>query len=122
MNRQALERNLPVLAQINLDGNCFIIMYFTLVLMYMTNTATSPLGFVSIALLILLLSYGAPNQPGSILIGILIVTMYLGTNELLCTAIFAEAFLGTVQNLVNVIGDIVIAAIEDKRHKQQASA
>ncbi len=121
MNRQALERNLPVLAQINLDGNCFIIMYFTMVLMYMTNTATSPLGFVSIALLILLLSYGAPNQPGSILIGILIVTMYLGTNELLCTAIFAEAFLGTMQNLVNVIGDIVIAAIEDKK-QQQASA
>lgn len=122
MDRRALEHNLPVLAQINLDGNCFIIMYFTLVLMFMTNTGTSILGFVSIALLILLLSYGAPNQPGSILIGILIVTMYFNTNDLLCTAIFAEAFLGTMQNLVNVIGDIVIAAIEDRKQQKTLTA
>ena len=67
-----------------------------------------------------MLSLGAPNQPGSILIGTLIVTMYLNSYDMLCAAICSEAFLGSAQNIVNVIGDIVAAAIEDETTKSKA--
>ena len=120
MDRTLLERNMPVLAQINLDGNCFIIMLFALGFLFTRNMNVSWLGLIGIALLILLLSLGAPNQPGSILIGTLIVTMYLNSYDMLCAAICSEAFLGSAQNIVNVIGDIVAAAIEDETTKSKA--
>ena len=120
MKRPLLERNLPVLAQINLDGNCFIITFFSLGLLVRADPTVSMLMLVGISLLVLLLSYGAPNQPGSILIGILIVSMSLDFSYLLCVAIYAEAFLGGAQNTVNAVGDIVAAAIEDKLAQSDA--
>ncbi len=122
MDRSLLERNLPVLAQINLDGNCFIIMFFAVAFVFLTGTSVSWLGLIGLGALVVLLSYGAPNQPGSILIGTLIIIMFFNSNELLCVAIYSEAFLGSAQNIVNVIGDIVQAAIEDKEHKDELAA
>ena len=117
MNREMLERDLPVLAETNLDGNCFIIMSLALMFVFATGTELSWINVIALAALILFLSYGAPNQPGSILIGTLIVTMYLNSFDVVCFAIFSEAFLGSAQNLVNVIGDIVLVAIEDSKEK-----
>ena len=122
MNRDMLERNLPVLAETNLDGNCFILMFLTLIFIFITNMSLSWISYVGLAVLILFLSYGAPNQPGSILIGTLIVTMYLNSFEVVCMAIFSEAFLGSAQNLINVIGDIVLVAIEDSKEKARAES
>ena len=115
MDREMLGRNLPVLAEINLDGNCFIIMFFTLVFLLSTGAELSWLSLIGLAMLVLFLSLGAPNQPGSILIGTLIVMMYLKSSGMLCAAIYSEAFLGGAQNLINVIGDIVMVAIEDSK-------
>ena len=121
MNRSMLERNMPVLAEINLDGNCFILMMFTLVFVYVSGTPVSWLDLIGLALLVLFLSFGAPNQPGSILIGTLIILMYMNSLYLLCAAIYSEAFLGIMQNLINVIGDIVMVAIEDSKEKKAAA-
>ena len=120
MSRDMLERNLPVLAETNLDGNCFILMSLTLLFVFATGTDLSWVSFAGLAVLILFLSYGAPNQPGSILIGTLIVTMYLNSFDVVCMAIFSEAFLGSAQNLINVIGDIVLVAVEDSKEKARA--
>ncbi len=120
MNREMLERNIPVLAETNLDGNCFILMALTLMFAFLTSTDLSWYSYIALAALVLFLSYGAPNQPGSILIGTLIITMYLNSFEVVCLAIFSEAFLGSAQNLINVIGDIVLVAIEDSKEKARA--
>ena len=117
MNRSMLERNLPVLAEINLDGNCFILMIFTLMFIFLTGTNVPLFSFFGLAVLVLLLSFGAPNQPGSILIGTLIILIYLQSSDLMCAAIYSEAFLGSAQNLINVFGDIVMVAIEDSKEK-----
>jgi len=117
MDRAMLKRNLPVLAEINLDGNCFLLVFFTLAFSFATATELTWLSFIGLAALVLFLSFGAPNQPGSILIGMLIITMYLNAFEVVCMAIYLEAFFGIAQNTVNVIGDIVIAAVEDSREK-----
>ena len=114
MNREKLDRDLPVLAQVNLDGNCFIIMLGALIFMFVTGANFTWFNTISMGVLVLLLSFGAPNQPGSILIGILIVTMSMNSFDVICAAIYLEAFLGVAQNIVNVIGDIVIATIDDR--------
>ena len=111
--REKLERNLPVLAQINLDGNCFLIMLIGLIFVFITGTRFTAFDIVILGALVLLLSVGAPNQPGSILIGTLIITAYLHSYDLICVAIYLEAFLGTAQNMANVIGDIVTVAIDE---------
>lgn len=119
MPRKKLERNLPLLAQVNLDGNCFLIMLVALMYLFVTGTPFDGFDIVVLGALVLLLSFGAPNQPGSILIGTLIITTYLHTLDLVCVAIYIEAFAGVAQNIVNVIGDIVTAAIEERVSAQQ---
>ena len=57
---------------------------------------------------------GAPNQPGSILIGTLIIALFLKADVLIPTAVYLEVFFGAIQNLINATGDVVTVAIEEK--------
>ena len=114
-NRKRLSENLPILAQVNLDGNCFIIMMLAMVLVFLMGINTSWVQIMVIAILVLFLSLGAPNQPGSILIGTLIILYYLKAENLISFAIYMEVFFGALQNAINVIGDIVTVAIEERK-------
>ena len=67
-----------------------------------------------IGILIFVLSLGAPNQPGSCIIGILIVIHYLGAFALTPFAFFAEVFFGGLLNLMNVTGDVVTVVTKEK--------
>ncbi len=108
-----MARILPVLAQTNRDGNCFLIMFIATVYIYASGVDVSPLNIAVIALLVLFLSFGAPNQPGSILIGTFIITNYLGSYDIISLAICLEVFLGGALIMLNVISDIVSAAEEE---------
>jgi Na+/H+-dicarboxylate symporter len=110
---------MPVLAQINLDGNCFLIMLIALAFVFMTGTNVSWLNLAGIATLVLFLSFGAPNQPGSILIATLIITSYLHSYEMMCVAIYAEALFGSSLNIANVIGDVVSVAIGEQAYTKE---
>lgn len=118
-DRKRLSDNLPILAQTNLDGNCFLIMLISMSVIFLLGKEISWLQILGIAFLILFLSVGAPNQPGSIMIGILIITLYLKADELMIIAIFSEVFFGWLQNIINVLGDIVTVAIEEQKYKIQ---
>ena len=117
-----LSQKLPILAQTNLDGNCFLIMLISMSFIFLLGIEISWLKIIGIAFLILFLSVGAPNQPGSIMIGMLIITMYLKADELMIIAIFAEVFFGWLQNIINVLGDIVTVAIEEQKAQQQLAS
>ena len=114
-DRKRISAKLPILAQTNQDGNCYLIMLVSMLFIYMLGIDVSLLQIIGIAVLILFLSIGAPNQPGSILIGMLIITFYLQANELILIAIYAEVFFGALQNAINVVGDIVTVAIEEQK-------
>ena len=107
MDRRRIENALPVLAQINLDGNCFIITLTALILMLTGQADVTAQGVAAVAILVLFLSLGAPNQPGSCLIGMVILLTYMDAHELIPIAIFCEMFFGGLQNLINVTGDLV---------------
>jgi Na+/H+-dicarboxylate symporter len=114
-NRVRLSQKLPILAQTNLDGNCFLITLISMSFIFLLGIEISWLQIIVIALLILFLSVGAPNQPGSIMIGMLIITLYLKADQLMIIAIFSEVLFGWIQNIINVLGDIVTVAIEEQK-------
>ena len=119
IDRNYLEDSLPVLAQINLDGNCFIIMEITMVMLISTGTVLPWWNYLMLAVLVIFLSLGAPNQPGSILIGVLIIVNYLNVPSMMAVAIYAEVLLGMAQCFVNVTGDIVMVAIESRKAEKK---
>lgn len=119
--RKTLEESLPVLAQINLDGNCYIITTLALVLLYASSNDIDLVHVLGIAVLVLFLSLGAPNQPGSCVIAMMIITMYLNVPALMSIAIYSEFLFGGLLNLINVTGDIVTVLGDDAREKKKAA-
>lgn len=118
MNRNRIKNTMRITAQLNLDGNCYLIMITSLLLISFANISVSWVDVVGIGVLVFFLSLGAPNQPGSILIGILIMLQFAGAFNMLGMAIVAEVFLGSIQNITNVIGDIVLAAIDNQVYER----
>jgi Na+/H+-dicarboxylate symporter len=114
-NRIRLSAKLPILAETNLDGNCYLIMLISMIFIFVLGVNVSWVHILGIAILILFLSLGAPNQPGSIVIGMLIITYFLQADGLISIAIYAEVFFGAIQNIINVSGDIVTVAIEENK-------
>ena len=114
-SRERLEKELPVLAQTNLDGNCFILMLLATIYIFIANCPVSWLNIATIALIVLFLSFGAPNQPGSILIGMLIIFTYLNTDVAISMALIFELFCGSLQNILNVISSVVTVAENESK-------
>ena len=114
MDRKRISDKLTILAQINLDGNCYLIMLMGMLFVFMMVTSASWYHIIVIAIMVIFLSFGAPNQPGSILIGTLIIALFLKADDLIPTAVYLEEFFGAIQNLINVTGDLVTVAIEEK--------
>jgi Na+/H+-dicarboxylate symporter len=115
MDRKRIADKFTILAQINLDGNCYLIMLMGMLFIFMMVTQASWFHIIVIAIMVIFLSFGAPNQPGSILIGTLIIALFLKADVLIPTAVYLEVFFGAIQNLINVTGDIVTVAIEEKQ-------
>ena len=116
-SRERLEKELPVLAQTSLDGNCFILMLLATICIFISNSSVSWLNIAVTAFIVLFLSFGAPNQPGSILIGMLIILTYLNSSVAISMALCFELFCGGLQNIVNVISSVVTVAENESRDK-----
>lgn len=114
MDRSRITDKFTILAQINLDGNCYLIMLMGMLFVFMMVSKASWYHIIVIAVMVVFLSLGAPNQPGSILIGTLIIALFLKADVLIPTAVYLEVFFGAIQNLINVTGDMVTVAIEEK--------
>ena len=113
------------MAQINLDGNCFLITLTALIFISVSGTGIDLFHIGSIGVLVLFLSLGAPNQPGSCLIGMLIIFYHMDAPQLMPLALFTEVMFGGMQNLINVLGDIVTIVVDDarvKKSKERATA
>ena len=106
-----------MLAEINLDGNCFFVTLIPLVLMFASDAEVSVLNMFFIGILVFFLSLGAPNQPRSVLIGLLIVFNFMQSDTLIPDAFISEVFFGGLLNLVNVVVDIVTVAEMEKADK-----
>ena len=119
MSRERLSNNLPILAQLSLDGNCFILMYVAMISVFMIGASYHWTTVLAIAALVLFLELGAPNQPGGILVGTLIIITYLNLPDMLRMAIYLEVLFGSAQNLINVISNIVAMAEDEGVHYEE---
>ena len=118
ISRQRLEKELPILAQTSLDGNCFILMLLATIYIFIANCEVSWINIAVIALIVMFLSFGAPNQPGSILIGMLIILAYLHSDSVVSLALCFELFCGGLQNILNVISSVVTVAKNERQEEQ----
>jgi len=82
------------------------------------NGEGSWLSIAIMGLIVLFMSSGSPNQPGSILIGILIVSTYLVSKADVQMALCFELFCGGLQNIINVISSMV-AAVESASEEER---
>ena len=115
-----LQDYIPVLAQVNLDGNCYILTVFTMLFFITGDISVSWKGMIVLCILILFMSFGAPNQPGSCLIGGLIILNYFNSYTQLTNIVIAvEVFMGSILNIFNLTGDIVTLAIDNERQNRK---
>ena len=122
MDRQRLDECLPILSQINLDGNCYMIALVAMLFLLLSGTPTDWHTFCNIGFLVLFMSLGAPNLPGGFMLAMLIIINILKLPSFIPMAIYCEVFFGCILNLVNVIGDIVSVTVmfaHEDRKKQQ---
>ena len=108
------------MAQTNLDGNCYVLMFISVTFIAFAGNTNSWLSVVVIGIIVLFLSSGSPNKPGSILIGMLIISTYLASKANIQMALCFELFCGSLQNIVNVISGVVAvteSASEEERNR-----
>ena len=112
IDRAWLEHAVPVLAQINRDGNCFLVTLMSILVATVGNDTIDGYDILVISILVFFMSYGSPNQPGSMLIGVTIILMYAESFNLLALAILAEVGYGSIVGIINIIGDIVTVVLD----------
>ena len=117
ISRERLKNELPLLAQTSLDGNCFILMLLATIYIFVANCEVSWFNVAVVAFIVVFLSCGAPNQPGSILIGMLVILTYLQSDTSIALALCFELFCGALQNILNVISSVVAVAENECREK-----
>ena len=124
IDRKRLEIKLPILAQVMYDGNGFFLMSVAMFLAFSSDRAVTWYGVVMAGILVFFLSLGAPNQPGGLLVGTIIMIQYFGIeiSSAIYLAIAFEAAMGVFQNLFNVVGDIVTVTIEEEQIRKGAAA
>ena len=119
--RKRLGKELPMLAQVCLDGNCFILMLLAAIYIFVANCEVSWINIVVIGLIVMFLSFGAPNQPGSILIGMLVILTYLNSDTAVSLALCFELFCGPLQNILNVISSVVTVVVRQQGSRNEPS-
>lgn len=118
MPRDVLDKGLQLGAMMNMDGNCIVVSMGIIGMIYSLNIELSIIQIALMALIILLLSVGAPNQPGSFLLGIAVLMSFVGISSTFSgDFLIIEAIFGKVYSCMNATGDIVMMVIEDKRIK-----
>jgi len=118
IDRKRLQDSLPVLAQLNLDGNCLVLTLISVLVLAISTPDFTVMDLALIGILVLFLSLGAPGQPGSCLIGLVVILNFLDAKSVLELAIVGEALFGWLQNTINVLGDIVIVAQISPPHEK----
>ncbi len=120
LKRNRLKQELPLLAQLNLDGNCFVLMLASLSCLSLCGHSLSLFQILILTVIILVLSAGAPNQPGSVITGLLIVFYYVDMPiDNFSTTVYMEVLFSAVILILNTVGDMVIVATEQKREEQK---
>lgn len=111
-----LRNSLLLGSKVNMTGNCLIISFFSMLMIYSADIKIIPFLVFNIGLIIILLSVGAPNQPGSFLLGMVFIVSFLGmSTESYFVIIIMEYILGRTYSCLNCLDDIILMVVENKK-------
>jgi|GEM_PF-5773313 len=111
IDRNLIRDQVRILTQINLDGNCLMLTLITLLISLCSGQLLRPEQVVLIGLLVLGLSVGAPNQPGSVMVGMSILTRYLNVpGKYASSIVLLELVLGSAILFLNTFGVLQVIA------------
>ncbi|GEM_PF-3816587 len=111
-----LKNILTLGAKENMDANCALLGLFTMVVVLSSGIDLTLMQGFFLVLVVIFLSLGSPNLPGSLLLGILIIFTYLGIDSsLLCSYILMEAVLSKSTAFINTVGDLTVAITDAKK-------
>lgn len=118
ISRNFLDLTIPIGSAINMDAICL-----TATLLILTLAGTDGLQLplsqmLLVALLVMFVSIGAPNQPGTLTIISTVILPQIGvTLETLGTVVLVELILSRMLAMMDVIGDVVCVAVTDKKNQ-----
>lgn len=120
MPRDILDAGLQLGGLMNMDGNCIMISTEIVGMIISAGVALNTTKFFMLMLVSILLSVGAPNQPGSFLLSTIVLMSLVGiTGDLYADLLLVEALYGKVYSCLNAVGDIVTMVIEGERIKKK---
>ena len=118
--REILEEGLKLGGMMNMDGNCVIVSMGIMGMISSTGIELSVAKWIMLAFIVILLSVGAPNQPGSFLLSLAVLMSFVGiSSNLTGDLLIIEALLGKLYSCANATGDIVTLAIENARYERK---
>lgn len=118
--KRPLEVSIPLGANMNMDGNCATLMFLMLVVGLINGVDLSLIEVIIMGLTILVLSLGAPNQPGSMTVAAMVLLPQLGlTQEVMTMVILIELLTCRILAASNVLGDIVCSKIIGERERRR---
>ena len=116
INGAFLRDSFQVGARMNMDGNCLQSAAMTFIVIVLLGKEITLLQLAGLVVIIIVLSFGAPNRPGSFLVCMSVITLYLGcTKDINSVLIIVEAIVSRLSATLNSIGDLVtvIASAKD---------
>jgi len=116
ISRSYLDTGLRLGTVLNMDGSSLLIAFCTVFFIKVCGIELSRYEILSTMAAILLLSIGAPNQPGSLLMVMVVLLKYVGiSSNIIADILIVEAVFGRVYSFINSLGDIFSIIIEDKK-------
>jgi len=116
MKIKRLDVVVPVLSQLNHDGNCIMIMMMTIFCLLRNDVNITFPEYIAIGVLVLALSVGAPNCAGSLFIGLIVTLSCFGeVSGIAWLLIYLEAFAGNTLSMVNTMGNLTTIAVDAKK-------
>lgn len=120
MNR--LDKELPILSQVCQTGNSFMIMISSVLIMNYAEININTQALIVLALLIVLLSIGAPGQDGSLAMGMIIVFAFTGISfDMMAFIIYIEVIMGRSLPVLNTLSSMASLVVMDKNEKKKGN-
>ena len=120
--RDILEAGLRLGVLMNMDGNCIMVSTEIMGMILAAGITLTVPRLLMLSLVSLLLSVGAPNQPGSFLLSTIVLMSLVGiSGNLYADILVVEALYGKVYSFLNAVGDIVTMVIESERIQRKTA-
>lgn len=117
-----IKSKLDIGALMDMDGNCVVISMGIILLLSECQISMDLFDQIGLMFIIIVISYGAPNQPGSFLICMIVLMNYSGISINMCGLILiVEVFTSKFYSFTNAFGNITSIVIDAKRKQRRQS-